>query len=144
METLVLPKEVLGAKFIFEKLSKQSGCYDGSKFGVYGKDTGLKSGCYSNKLTTRITSWLPYDVITTPTFQAGMCLHIWCSKYDRNRGAWHAFIDKRTGGCKTCLRKLLTGHVSRLNHKQHAWTQTLNQVRNSSGSWGWPSNDNQA
>jgi len=38
-----LLEEVLGAKFKFEKLSKQFGCYDGSKFGFYGKVTGLKS-----------------------------------------------------------------------------------------------------
>jgi hypothetical protein len=43
METLVLLEEVLGAKFKFEELSKQFGCYDGLKFGVYGKVTGLKS-----------------------------------------------------------------------------------------------------
>jgi len=43
METLNLLEEVLGAKFKFEKLSKQFGRYDGSKFGFYGKVTGLKS-----------------------------------------------------------------------------------------------------
>jgi hypothetical protein len=43
MGTLDLLEEVLGAKFKFEKLSEQLGCYDGSKFGVYGRVTGLKS-----------------------------------------------------------------------------------------------------
>ena len=43
METLSLLEEVLGAKFKFEKLSKQFGCYDGSKFGFYEKVTGLRS-----------------------------------------------------------------------------------------------------
>ena len=43
METLYLLEEVLGAKFKFEKLSKQFGCYDESKFGFYEKVTGLKS-----------------------------------------------------------------------------------------------------
>ena len=33
----------MGAKFKFEKLSKQFGCYDGSKFGFYKKVTALKS-----------------------------------------------------------------------------------------------------
>ena len=37
METLNLLEEVLGAKFKFEKLSKQFGCYDGSKFGFLWK-----------------------------------------------------------------------------------------------------------
>jgi len=43
METLYLLEKVLGAKFKFEKLSKQFGCYDGSKFGFYEKVIGLKS-----------------------------------------------------------------------------------------------------
>ena len=52
METLYLLEEVLGAKFKFEKLSKQFGCYDGSKFGRYEKVTGLKSAFmnYSPKI----------------------------------------------------------------------------------------------
>ena len=46
METLDLRHEVMGAKFKFKRLSKQCGCYDGSKFRVYGKVTGLKSAYF--------------------------------------------------------------------------------------------------
>ena len=42
-ETLDLLEEVLGAKFKFEKLSNQFGCYDGLKFGVYEKVTRPES-----------------------------------------------------------------------------------------------------
>ena len=43
METLILLEEIMAAKFKFKKLSKQFGCYDGSKFGLYGTVTGFKS-----------------------------------------------------------------------------------------------------
>ena len=54
METLYLLEEVLGAKFKFEKLSKQFGCYDGSKFGFYEKVTGLKSAYCCRTLTGEV------------------------------------------------------------------------------------------
>ena len=44
METLYLLEEALGAKFKFEKLSKQFGCYDGSKFGFYEKSPDSHHG----------------------------------------------------------------------------------------------------
>ena len=48
-ETLSFLEEVLGAKFKLEKLSKQFGCYGGSKFGFYGKVAGLKSAYCSDR-----------------------------------------------------------------------------------------------